>query len=332
MSSLFGSISSKETTPKQSNTPVAVKSALENGDQLFLHKQVVDQMKEVGNIIEVFKNDDGKGLLSIFEKYNDKLGVQIPDPVKKSLLAFHTAVLDNLEGADRDAAFTDIMNKPSAAFAALGKTFAKDVDRKRDDLFRTEFMKNNTEMQDSIGSILNNVKDLRVKYKYFEYKYIEMNIFLILFVQKMFQAMDDFTQNVIAFNKLRDANRENIMKETLKMMVDIMKSSDIEMNPTDFDHIMNMMEQVRGKVVDSDKKLQQKMTEMTSIVTANMSDFLNAFVGATKDQLSASLGRGSPSPVSTLPANASLNSMQYGGFLRDGSLLPQAFYELDKSS
>lgn len=315
------------TPPEKENTPEAVRKAVEKGQQLFLHEDVIKHMKEVGKVVDAFKKDDGQGLLRMVESYNQALGseqIQIPDAVKASLVKFHSAVLDNLDatlvGEERNAAFREIMNEPSAAFAALGKTFAKDVEEKREQLFAREFMKENSEMQQSIVSILDNIKNLKVKYKYFEYKYMEMNIFLILFVQKVYQTMDEFVDNVLAFNKLRDANRENMMKETLRMMVEIMTAADLEMNPRDFENVMQMMQKVRADVVKSESDMEAKMEQLMKLSSENMSTFLNAFTGATKSQLAAALNR---------PGNApGMN----GGFLRSGSILPQAFYELDKSS
>lgn len=377
----FSSSSPSSSAQKDDTVNPVVKEAVASGKQVFLHDEVVNKVKEVREIIESFNKDDSEGLMSYVERYNADLkkagqsGIDIPDSVKKSLLSFHNAVLSNLEGAstmtpeERKAALIKRIGEGNTAtrtknvFELLGKQYAQEMEDSKKKIIESTALKDNKEMQGAVTDIMNSMKSLKIKYKYFEYKYIEMNLFLILFIQKVYQTMDQFINNVLAFNKMRDASREALMQETLNVMVNIITSANLELNPEDFDQVTKMMDSVTKEIGAKEEQLKGKLNEIVALTSEDLSSFIDSLTETTQKQLVSTLSsKGvratpAPAPVSTstsayptvsastaprapafptaAPASrpsAPLSDVLFGGFLRDGSMLPQPFYELDKSS
>lgn len=336
MSSIFSGFANFFSPPK----PITVNEAVNKGSQIFIHDEVIKSMKDMQKTVDAFNKDDSRGLMDLIRQYNQSLGAQninIPQPVQNALMTFHSNVLANIDKADYNGlteseAFSKIMGNSDAAMRALSLTVSKEMDERRERLLQNSVFKENREMAANITGIVDNMKKLKVKYKYFEYKYIEMNLFLILFVQKVYQTMDSFVKNVLDYNKMRDVNRDDRMKETLRLMVEIMKSADLELDPKHFEMINQNMAQMRERMSISEKEMQEKMQQLTVLTTENMAAFMDSFTNATKAQIAQGVGAAAK-PSAAPKVNGSTQTMlngtaQVGGFLRDLSVLPQAFYEL----
>ena len=310
-----------------------VKQALEKGDQLFLEKDVRDKISEVSDIFSAFSKDDHNKLLRYVDSINQSLKMsgnetfELSEPIKKSLMEFHNAILTGLDTATmsdegKDAKYVEIMSNKSnnmeSIFKILGDHYGKDLEEKKNFIMRSQGIADSKEMQGNIETIMNSVKGLKVKYKFFEYKYIELNIFLILFIQQVYKSMDAFVNNIVAFNKQRDFTREQLIKDTLKIMLDVLTAADLQINPNDFDHITGMMDKLKIHMDKKNNELDTKMRDLVDVTSNNLSGFLDAMSDTTKKQM-----------YEQLKEDPRIESMR-GGFVRDGSMFPQAFYDLDK--
>jgi hypothetical protein len=177
------------------------------------------------------------------------------------------------------------------------------------------------QMQEGVESIMGNVKSLKVKYKYFEYKYIELNIFLILFVQHVYATMHTFVNNIIEFNKQRDDAREKIIQDTMKLMAGILGEGEQGLNVVDTNTLRELTTKVQTVMKQKDEAMKQRLDEMVKVSTDNIQGFLAALTDATKGDMKEQLNK----------QGGSKQKQQQGGFVRDHSRFPQAFYDLTKS-
>lgn len=327
------SITSQSKTPQVTKT---VEESLKSGNQIFLEKDVREKILEVGKVFEAFNKDDHKLLLEYVDSINTTLQkngnpeFKISDPVRKSLAEFHAAVINGLENAalktdsEKSAMYADIMKtgRIDDLFHALGRSYTKEFDEKKEKIMTTQGIVDNAEMKNNINTIMNNVKTLKIKSKYFEYKYIELNIFLILFVQQTYMAMDSFVKNIMDFNAQRDLIRESMIKDTMKVMMSIMASADLQINPQDFNYITDMIAQLRKHMENKNVELQQKLQKTETVAHQQVIDVVNKFATASQTPPNQ--------PVENF-AYYNKPPGQQGGYIRDGSMFPQAFYDLVSS-
>ena len=151
-----------------------------------------------------------------------------------------------------------------------------------------EVVKGNKDISETVKTIMNNVKSLKVKYKFFEYKYIQLNVFMIVFIQYVYNSMSKFIVDVIAYNQTRDAIRQEMTQKIFQATQEIMGASDIQMKPEDADAINKMIGNLQEKV----KKDQQEITQLSGQLKNNsLSDLLN-FVLSSDESLASHIMEG----------------------------------------
>jgi hypothetical protein len=167
-----------------------------------------------------------------------------------------------------------------------------------------------------LTNIFDTIKELKVRYRFFEYKYIELNVFMLLFVQHVYTAMSDFTTQVLAINKLREEDRQNIMKNGFDSINNTLKESGLKLQPDDYNNMQKLFTSLQTKLTNQDKEMRDKMDGLMQITTANMSDFVGALSKSTLDSMVAA------------GQKQQQTGQQQGGFVRGQSQFPQAFYDL----
>jgi hypothetical protein len=212
----------------------------------------------------------------------------------------------------------------------------KDIEMR---VMNDDAVKNNPEVFDTVRTIMNNVKSLKVKYKFFEYKYMQLNIFMIVFIQYVYNSMTKFIVDVIAYNQTRDAMRQEMTKKIFQATQQILGASDIQLKTEDAEAINKMIFNLQEKV----QKDQQEIQELSSkLKNGSLADLLN-FVMTSDDTLASHIMEGvekyrSTASISPTPPTSPTSGVippsqppsqppkQTGGFLRDLSVLPTAFY------
>jgi hypothetical protein len=279
---------------------------------------------------------------------------ELSDKVKNALLQFHGAILSGIDTSSmdqeaKDRKFVELMNQNKddsqknieGIFKLLNDYYGKDFEKTIEGIVNAPGIAESKEMKDNVSLIANSIKSLKVKYKFFEYKYIELNIFLILFVQHVYKTLDDFVKNVLAFNTQRDETREKVVKDTLKIMINILTAADLQIEPKDFEYLTGMMDKLKTHMDKKEQEMNEKVKGLYEITTDNIAGFLDALSDATKVDMYNKLGqqdaikKNQPYSGGMLRDHSVLSKTFYedkgmsGGFLRGQSVLPQAFYEID---
>jgi hypothetical protein len=324
---------------------------------------IVEKIRGLGDVIKYFNDNDTSSLENFIDNYNQKVSakekIDIGPEIKGMMLNFHNQLLQVIDSQLTTATAEE---KKEVLKARLRDN------RQLDDMLRMYYnqkmkdvetrvmnddaVKNNPEVFDTVRAIMNNVKSLKVKYKFFEYKYMQLNIFMIVFIQYVYNSMTKFIVDVIAYNQTRDAMRQEMTKKIFQATQQILGASDIQLKAEDAEAINKMIHNLQEKV----QKDQQEIQELSSkLKNGSLADLLN-FVMTSDDTLashimdgvekyrsatsSASMPLTSGQKPAQVPAQAPAQvpaqapaqvpaqapAPQTGGFLRDLSLLPTAFY------
>lgn len=331
------------TATTQQQTPNAVKAALTDTKQILLGKDVSDKVVEVSKMFEALNSNDAKGLLEYVNKMNEKLKASgqselvITPAIRDSLLKFHEVVLSQIDSElatkndngyvsftsdqkieRQKAEYAEIAKKDpqEGIFRVLGEGVGKELADKKKIILESPGIVDNEQMKKGVDDIIKSVTSMRVKNKYFEQKYIELNIFLIIFVQHVYETMHNFVENVIAFNTIRDANREKIVNNIIETMKQLLEDPNPQNTSDNIKNVNLLLDQVKQSVQARDDKMKRRLEEMVKVSTQDLSGFLNALTPQLLGDIKTT-----PTPTTT----------QQGGFVRDHSRFPQAFYDLSKS-
>lgn len=365
------------------NANIVSQDAFNLTPQFMAPDGILSKVKGLGEVIGYFNDNDTSALTNFIDTYNQKVTakdrIEIGPEIKSTMLNFHNQLLSVIDQQTGMSTATDtqkqeVLKAKLKDNKQLGDMLKMYYNQKLQDVetrvLSDEMVKNSSELSGSVKVILNNVKALKVKYKFFEYKYIQLNLFMIVFVQYVYNTMTKFIVDVIAYNQARDAIRQEMTQKIFKATQEIMGASDIELKPQDAAAINKMISSLQEKI----QKDQQEIQDLSSRLKNNsMSDLLN-FILTSDDALASHVmnsvdtlrqGQGQPQPqpqqqaptqtqqgqkpqqfqkqqwkqqqqqqqVQPLVINQVVNSApkpptQNGGFIRDMSVMPQAFYKL----
>lgn len=377
---------SSQSKTKSSSNSVSPQQLEYSGSPLFMApNNVVDKIKGLGDVIGFFNDNDTSALEGFIDDYNKKVAnkdkIDLGPEIKNLLLSFHNQLLTVIDSqvvgatpAEKQQILKSKIKDNKQLNDMLSMYYNEKLKNIETRVMNDEAVRGNKELGDTVKTIMSNVKSLKVKYKFFEYKYIQLNIFMIVFIQFVYNSMTKFIVDVIAYNQVRDAFRQEMTQKIFDATKDIMSSSDIQIKPQDAEAVNKLIQNLQDKV----RKDQEEIQEMSARIKNNsMADLLN-FILKSDENLASHIIDGVDKYKQNQPfpnerkdgnkpwqnqgkqwqnkpgqGNQGQQQNQYwqpktyqnqysnpyyqqyggeksmeGGFIRDISLLPQAFQEL----
>ena len=291
----MGVTQSKSTDQK----PVVDSKVYSMTPQFIAPDGIVDKMKGLGEVITYFNDNDTSSIETFIDTYNQKVTsaekIELGPEVKGMMMTFHNQLLEvidtQLVGASQSEK-QQVLKSKLKDNKQLNEMLRLYYNQKMQDVeervLGDEVVKGNKDISDTVKTIMNNVKSLKVKYKFFEYKYIQLNVFMIVFIQYVYNSMSKFIVDVIAYNQTRDAIRQEMTQKIFQATQEIMGASDIQLKPEDADAINKMI----GNLQDKVKKDQQEITQLSGQLKNNsLSDLLN-FVLTSDESLASHIMEG----------------------------------------
>lgn len=246
-------------------------------------------------MIRHFNDNDTSSIEGFIDNYNKQVSnkerIDIGPEMKTMMLNFHNQVLEvidqELGSSSTPEEKREVLKARLKDNNQLNDMIKMYYDKKLMD-FESKVMadatvQSNPEVLNTVKTIMGNVKSLKVKYKFFEYKYIQLNVFLIVFIQYVYNTMSKFIVDVIAYNQTRDAIRQEMTKKIFKATQDILGSSELQMKPEDADAINKMIANLQQKVQKDQYEIQELSNKLK---TNSLSDLLN-FVLTSDETLAA---------------------------------------------
>jgi hypothetical protein len=279
--------------------PVIQQKALDLTPQFTAPNGVVEKLKGLGEVINYFNDNDTSSLESFIDKYNQQVSakdqIDVGPEIKAMMMNFHNQLLTvidtQLVGATTNEK-KQALNAKLKDNKQLNEMLRLYYNQRMQDIetrvLEDEVVKSNPEITDTVRVIMNNVKSLKVKYKFFEYKYIQMNIFMIVFIQYVYNSMGKFIVDVIAYNQTRDAIRQEMTQKIFKATQDIMGASDMQLKPQDAESINKMIANLQEKIQRDQKEIQELSGQLKN---NSLSDLLN-FVLTSDETLGSHIMEG----------------------------------------
>lgn len=296
-----------------SSTSQSTESGNNNLDStLILDTEVSDKINKINTYIDFFNKNDTKSLLSVIKEFQQKTNSSYPnsnynfDKIESFVVDFHQNLQKQLDMTGDRSQINDILNNDETLKKYLENIKNYKTEEVFKDLMTNDTIKNNGMLQTNIKNILNNINNMNVKHKFFEYKYIQVNLFLIIFIQHVMATMQNFIEKVSYYSILRDAKKKDGVDALIKVLIDILNDPRVQLDPANFDMINDMSKKINKDIQDNQKKITEKINTIKESSFNDIVKFLytNAFTDSTKQQS---------------PPSSSFNNKR-GGFVRSGSL------------
>jgi uncharacterized protein (UPF0305 family) len=325
--------------------------------EVVLDKGVKEQITKLGDYVSLFNSNDVTPLLQIVKDYKIDLKNASGNTydlknIENIVSKFHGNLLEQiskefptLSKEEQDKKLSNVLkNKGLSKYLTTNQD--NEIVSWKDKILQNSLVKKDTEMSNSVNSIFDGLTGLKSKYKYFEYRYIQLNLFLIIFIQHTYTIMDNFINTVLAYTITRDRAREESVKELIDLLLKIMKSAELNINQKDFEAIDQLMSVIQNQIKDKEVKLDKAINEAR---TGALDEMLKVIVNnsemfktETFDNISASSSTSTSSRATSISGgfvrgssifpevntSSSIPTTIKGGFVRGSSVFPQAFYDL----
>ncbi len=325
-----------------------------NQRQLMVDKNIIENLDSLTKLLNEFNDNDTQNILEKIEK-DDSLNKSVPVNIRETVKNTHARILKEING-DKEQ-----LKSNANLQQFINKTISGDVQDKLNGFLENPFIKDDPVVSTSLKGITDSINQIRSKYKFFEYKYLQTNIFFIIFVKYISETITKFITETTAFHEARQKYNlvliHNIVKtiqESVGAQIEGPDGKKIEFDEKDINQVSDTIKELSKNVMDSISKQkemmeQQKAHSLKDIIEFMMkteSEFAKEMVQAVdqyKGKTTTSQGSQTPvlnqAPVQDTPAipnqrGAPQNPLvprpptQFGGFIKDNSLLPQDFYEL----
>jgi hypothetical protein len=361
--------------------------------EIVLDKGVKQQIDRLSEYVSFFNKNDVDSLLSVVDTYASDLKTSTGQTyqlsnIKRFVAKFHEELLEkitkdspNLTAEEKKAQLGEKL-KDSKLPDILKTTYDERLSKLKTEILGSPLVVKDRQMGQSIDRIFTDITGIKSKYKYFEYRYIQLNLFLIVFIQHVFSTMDKFINSVLAYTVTRDRTRQDSLRQLIDLLLEIMRQAELNIDQKDFEAIDKLMSVVETEIKQKQKNLGEAvdkarveaLDEMLKLVVANHDMFADqAAQGMTNPESTDDFVNSFSMRLNKAPSNlsvasptvnqvgeqgfglASTNSrpgrtndpfapntrmgkppgeglVAYGGFVRDHSRFPQAFFELNSSS
>lgn len=303
-----------QSTPGTNELPKLV-------DPNILSTGTVDKFNEFSKVLKMLGENDPALVTSYINDYNDKaptgLKLNLSKDLQDQITRFHGNVVKHATilgpfTNDDDKIKTQLSNGKEVVEKILPKAVSEQM---KDNVLALNkyveevrpFLKKNPQLDANVKGIIDTVVSLKSRYSFFEYKYIQLNIFMLALFSNYNQIILSLVTDVTGLVKKHEEAMSGKIDDAFKLVLALLNTNQISTD--DLDKISNVFNEMKKKL------------EEDTAATVNK---INTASTEIKDTLTA-IQQVSATPGAT---GANTGGAQQGGFVRGSSSFPQSFFEL----
>lgn len=291
-------------------------------DPNILSKDTITKFNEFSKVLNMLGENDPALVTTYIDEYNnnrdtpDNLKLVLTPNMKDQISRFHSNVV---EFATVQGNFQSTNDKIKAQLSTgnevvnniLPKAVSKQMEGSVADLNKyveevRPFLNKNPQLDSNVKGIIDTVVNLKSRYSFFEYKYIQLNIFMLALFSNYNKIILSLVTDVTGLVKSHEKAMNGKIDDAFKLVLALLNTNQI--STQDLDSISNVFNEMK-------KKLEQDTKETVAKINTASTDI--------KDTLEA-IKNVSASPS----APTASGGAQQGGFVRGSSSFPQSFFEL----
>lgn len=212
-------------------------------------QDVIQPLNELSDFIDVYKTTNSRDLVQKIQNYqksnaNKKNPIEMNNDIFDQVQKFHSELQKKIVNGDKRLVRED-----------LTEFYNNDLKNLKDTILQDPGLKNNKPV---IDNIFDGIIKIKGNSKFYEYKYVQLNMFMILFTQKLFNIFDKYTQEVLAVIIARDKEREHTM---LNFLTEFVKALKDDNELSDFDD-----KQINEHLASMKVQMSEKSNEVEKIV------------------------------------------------------------------
>jgi hypothetical protein len=286
------------------------KSLLEN--KFVIEKNVKDNLDMMRKYLDAYQKSDINQLLAVMEQYKQTLAASNPafqnfdiGPVKSFVENFQKDMTSQINKEFPGRQYSNVLNDPNVAIASLKKIYETDSkqDEKKQNLLQSPLIKNDDGIKRKVEGIFNSISNMKARLRFFEHRYIQLNVFLVVFFQHTVTSVQQFIDTSLSMINAREQTKNKAVTELVEKLLSIIENSDLNVDPKE-------MRNLNTLVKKADEELERQKNALNAALKNNGITTVNSIVNT--------LGSGS-------------GSMAGGALTRAYSAVPKSFYDISVS-
>lgn len=310
--------------PFGSSAPSKDDNKINKGDLPdIVGRDVIAKLQDLTQTITDYKKDNTKILVEDIIKYNEMVSnnkkITLPKNVIDKITTYHNTVLNELRND----------KKPKEA---IKEFYDKRLDEFAQSLNQNQDLRDNPEIAKQLGQVVSNIKLIKTSSSFFEYKYIQMNLFMVYFVQKVYNVLEKYTEDVTEYMILQNTYRQKLMINFMQQIVKILESEkNVGFSEDDQKNFMGMIDNITSGFQKTEQKVKDDLAKMKTGAVAQFADeIMKSDTNSKKNTSSAVVNNRIIDPLARSKTYGGGEGNQKGGMIRDLSILPQKFFEMLK--
>lgn len=302
-------------------------------------KDLLTKLELAQGLTATYKDtNDINSLIKYIETNQAALGTTpIDENIKKHIAEYYTSFNQHIQSnasiqsytPDQKEAYLRDKLKYENFYTFLKANKTKEFEASKREVLDSPLLKANRQESDKIATIFDNIAIMKAKEQFFKYEYILTQIWVLSYLQNMNSAVTSFTAKSIelieANEKARNAYAETMIQTILTVLMKAeegISAQDLAFFRTRLNEFHQKMQQTTESTKAQLAKEQTVLAKQVAQVTPPAGTPVTGtpFRGGKKSKKGGFVRDGSRLPQ--LP--------QAGGFVRDGTHLPQSFYDLAK--
>lgn len=338
----------------------------ENEDKITLEidEEVKEQIDKISEYVKIFNTNDAHALLDIVKDYKLDLETLTNRQydlgnIDKFVTSFHQELLNKISSdnprysnSEKKNMLKQQLKENTKLPEYLKNMYDESLEKKKTEIMSFPLIAKDNETKKNIDALFTNITSLKSKYKYFEYRYIQLNLFLIIYTQHTFTTMDNFVNNILFYIKQKNDIQRDAIKKLIALLLQIMNQAELTIDQKNFEIIDDLMSVMEKQLLEKESYLSSKLESTAEKAKGELLDVLDRggvafanssalpednttdpYFNVTEEDIEKF--KKTPYNVRTMNEIKSAVPPQYnggkkthkGGFVKGNSVFPEVFYD-----
>lgn len=257
----------KNVTSNASSNVNAGKKLNAKYKNVVVNEQVKQKVEELNTLIANFNKNDVKTMMSDMQRdglYQDVLTPELTNKITN----MHEKIVKQISSQTEIQTNAGLRN-------VIYKVVNQDIDEQMNRFLQDPVLSTDDTLKEELGSILNNIKTSHMKYKYFEYKYVQLNLFVLGFIRHVYQTMGTFVEaNLEAFEN-REKYRNELTLQFMNSVKKMIEGNDLTINDSDLNQMSNLMEAMKKDIDDKGKELKTNLRQIANTSVNSITTYVD---------------------------------------------------------
>jgi hypothetical protein len=283
----------------------------------FPETEIGKNLKSAAELLQHYNNNDLRTLVDYIKSdkqlLND-LDINLDDPNSNPFKFINDYIQKfNKFGTNNNNESVTNLLKGSKFYDYLKEVEDKQYSETKQQILDSEIVKNSDQEKKQIEGIFDNISKVRAREQYFKYQYLLSQLWIIAYLNKINTAIGTFSNDTITTFEAYQSQRNDYVRNMLSTLLNILVMNENNITDADFKYfreaMVNLETEMNKNSIDLSNKLKktsETLTQRTQLSTGQPNNF----------------GQGQGQ------GGKNKNKQQKGGFVRNGSRFPQAFYDL----